>query len=644
MKKILVVVLFSLLILLVSCTDNNNNLEQEVIDKDKTFNYALPSSNIIDKIQSFKSLYNATTTSLYIQDSDNKSFVLGMAKSMPVDVTSQYVDEKWNINDGDVGRAWKIELRNDLCWENNEKIIAQDFIDTIALTYNCNLPVMYSSYYEKISVESGKINLSDIGVRAIGYYTLVLIFQETLTEEKVCDKLSKCDSLLVNETIYKDCFVKNKDGSISTYSFNSYYKNDYGTSPDNYLSYGPYKLVQLDQNGIRLVKNENWFGYKDLTDEYYQTEEIVVDYLEDYSESYSLFIDRKYERIYLDEYLDASNKDSYDEIDKKFIKKGYDTIPSSKLLMFNQNFNNRIVSIPEFRQALIYSLDWNYLLDDVSKNKGYYLYPFYTPEAEINDFTGKYFNETDEFQEVFRYYYGDTSDNGYTNERVKTLLNEAYYIALDEGYFAENDTITIIFGCRGGNQELLHAVVSEWENNISDSLFNGKVKFELNYYTDYDLQKSIVQDIMWFYPLNLGKDLAIEYILTIKEILGISEYGNEELSISFDEIVDVNGKIYRDVSLVTSLSNWITGFKDEPVKTNVIVSGEKTEQVTFLYSFNARSTNKIMAECEKFMFSDYTVIPTFDSYTPILISDNINLNYNTNLHYISEDFRFITYN
>jgi hypothetical protein len=424
---------------------------------------------------------------------------------------------------------------------------------------------MYHSYYEKRSVESGRITLDDIGIRATGYYTLVLIFQEKLTENKVCDQLSKCRSLLVNEAIYKDCFVKNKDGSIATDENNIYYKNYYGSSPENYLSYGPYKLVQLDKNGIQLVKNENWFGYKNLSDEYYQTEKIVVDYIEDYSESYNLFISDKYDCMYLN-YLNASDTDSYDNIDEKFIKQGYDRIPTSKLLMFNQNFDDRIVSIPEFRKALIYSLDWNYLLDDVVKNKGYYFYPFYTPESEINNFTDEYFNETDEFQTALQYY-GDDSNDGYKKELVKTLLNESYYRALEEGPFAETDVITIVFGCRGGDLELFYAVVDEWEKIISDSLFNGKVKFDLRHYTDYDLQKSIVQDIMWFYPLNLGKDLAIEYILTIKEILGISEYGNEELSISFDEIVDVNGKIYRDVSLVTSLSNWITGFKDEPVKT-----------------------------------------------------------------------------
>ena len=89
-------------------------------------------------------------------------------------------------------------------------------------------------------------------------------------------------------------------------------------------------------------------------------------------------------------------------------------------------------------------------------------------------------------------YYGDDSNDGYKKELVKTLLNESYYRALEEGLFAETDVITIVFGCRGGDLELFYAVVDEWEKIISDSLFNGKVKFDLRHYTDYDLQKSIV--------------------------------------------------------------------------------------------------------------------------------------------------------
>ena len=446
----------------------------------------------------------------------------------------------------------------------------------------------------------------------------------------VCENLSKCGSLLVNETIYKECLVN----------------NDYGTSPDKFLSYGPYKLVKLDQTSIRLVKNENWFGYKDSSDEYYQTKEIVVDLLDDYAESYSLFKEGKYEYIDLEEYLKASNKDSYDEIDKKYIKQGLAVFTSSRLLMFNQNLkgSSRILSIPEFRQALVYALDWDQLKDRFESKSWlyYYLHPFYTPKGEINKYTGEYFYSSEEFQEFFEQYCGDIDGK----ERAKVLLDEAYNIALDNGYLTESDVIKISFGVQGLNNG--DFITNEWENLISDTLLDGKIEFHVYYYADYmnyymDNNFNIKQEIMWCYPLYIG-DLAIKHSLSIKEGLGFTDYRNKEFSITFDEIIDINGKRYENVSLITSVSNWLNGFKDETVHTQIIIDGEKYDTVTFLYSDNAKVTDKIMAECEKFIFSDYSLIPTLDTYNPIVINDNINLNYETELHFNNLDFRFITFN
>ena len=50
-----------------------------------------------------------------------------------------------------------------------------------------------------------------------------------------------------------------------------------------------------------------------------------------------------------------------------------------------------------------------------------------------------------------------------------------------------------------------------------------------------------------------------------------------------------------------------------------------------------------MAECEKFILSDYCIIPTIDEYISLVVNDNVVLNYNSDLHNNSIDFRFITY-
>ena len=160
--------LLFLSILLVSCSNRNN--EPHHIFKFATAN---PITDVCSNIY----IDQETKTKLYIQDKDNKSFVLGMAKSMPIDVTNKYVDEKWNIQPGDFGRAWKIELRDDLCWENGEKITAQDFIDTIVITYHCAFDVINSAYYDRDIIEAGRISIEDIGIRAVDN-SLILIFDK----------------------------------------------------------------------------------------------------------------------------------------------------------------------------------------------------------------------------------------------------------------------------------------------------------------------------------------------------------------------------------------------------------------------------------------------------------------------------------
>ena len=50
-----------------------------------------------------------------------------MAADFPVDVTADYVGEKWNIAEGETARAWKITLRDNLAWNDGTPIKAQDF-------------------------------------------------------------------------------------------------------------------------------------------------------------------------------------------------------------------------------------------------------------------------------------------------------------------------------------------------------------------------------------------------------------------------------------------------------------------------------------------------------------------------------------
>ena len=66
----------------------------------------------------------------YNETKDGFVIVPEMAISMPIDVTDDYVDEKWGIEEGDTARAWLIQLRDDLAWEDGTPITATDFVES----------------------------------------------------------------------------------------------------------------------------------------------------------------------------------------------------------------------------------------------------------------------------------------------------------------------------------------------------------------------------------------------------------------------------------------------------------------------------------------------------------------------------------
>ncbi len=71
----------------------------------------------------------------YNETKDGYKIVPQMATKDPVDVTKDYVG-KYGIKEGDTAKAWKIVLRNDLCWEDGTAIKAQDFVTSAQLLLN----------------------------------------------------------------------------------------------------------------------------------------------------------------------------------------------------------------------------------------------------------------------------------------------------------------------------------------------------------------------------------------------------------------------------------------------------------------------------------------------------------------------------
>ena len=113
------------------------------------------------------------------EDFDGYVMVPRMAVDFPTDVTADYVGEQWGIAEGDTARAWKIQIREDLKWNDGTPINAHDFewgakmlLDPAAANYRAdslytgNMVIVNAQGY----VYSGKtIEYSENNTNAVRY-------------------------------------------------------------------------------------------------------------------------------------------------------------------------------------------------------------------------------------------------------------------------------------------------------------------------------------------------------------------------------------------------------------------------------------------------------------------------------------------
>ena len=98
-----------------------------------------------------------TEDSLYTFDyneaKDGYKIVPSMAKSAPQDVTAQHVGE-YGIQEGDTAKAYKIELRDDLKFDNGDAITAETFVESVKRLLNPE-----AANYRADSLYSGNLKI-----------------------------------------------------------------------------------------------------------------------------------------------------------------------------------------------------------------------------------------------------------------------------------------------------------------------------------------------------------------------------------------------------------------------------------------------------------------------------------------------------
>ncbi len=312
----------------------------------------------------------------------------------------------------------------------------------------------YGETYPEISIE-------EVGIFALSDTELVLVLEKPLDGFYLLYALT--NPWLVHEELYLSC-VDEKDGV---------YTNNYGTSAETTISYGPYTLAsfQADKQFV-LQRNDNFHGVKEG---FYQTTTWQVDCVAEPSTRLEMFLSGQ-----LDAYvLSAEDMATYATGDYTY----YTTMDSTYFMALNpdknaleaaqealgENYNKTILTVKEFRQALSFSLDRSAfaLATMPTCNPAFGVY---SDLIVSNPETGETYRSTEEAKWVLAEFWGVSDDigegklyadvgeavagiTGYNLEKARQLFNEAYDIAIAEGLMDEDDIIEIKIGLPNGTSQ-----------------------------------------------------------------------------------------------------------------------------------------------------------------------------------------------
>ncbi len=245
------------------------------------------------------------------------------------------------------------------------------------------------------------------------------------------------------------------------------YTNDYGTSVDTFVGYGPYKLTQYVEGAtIRLERNDKWRGYTeaDYIEGTYQTDAINYQKVTEEATRLEMFLKGEIDSYGLqpadmDDYLGSEYTYFNDSESTWYLAMNpdADTLAEMAAAASPVNTGNTVIKTPiaitEFRQALSYSLnrtEFNQLLSPTSGVAKALLSSMIIADPE----SGLSYRSTDVAKDAILEFWGLSdkwgegkeyadrdeaieSITGYDPAGAKTLFATAYDKAVEAGYITD---------------------------------------------------------------------------------------------------------------------------------------------------------------------------------------------------------------
>jgi oligopeptide transport system substrate-binding protein len=342
----------------------------------------------------------------------------------------------------------------------------------------------YAYWYIYVGEEVEAASWDEVGVIKNDDYSLTFVLSTPLNEFYFIYNINNL--VAVNEELYEA--NKEQTGDIV--------KSSYGTSPDKYMSYGPYKITSFQEDKeLTLTKNENWFGY--TAEQYegmYQTTDIVEQYIDESTTIMSLFLQGKIS------YTGLSTEDlaTYGSSDYTYYTPGgfayyyeFNVDLDSLSSRNTEGENHSILAYKDFRHAISLAVDRSQYVSTfapVSDVCFGLLSSVYICDPD----TGEVYRDNEYAKAAMCEAYGMSDYDeitGYDKDAAAALFQSAYEQCLADGNISETDNVAIDFHLYGSDEyyiKLLNFLQEAITNATVGTDLEGKVTVNLVEDQTYD--------------------------------------------------------------------------------------------------------------------------------------------------------------
>ena len=339
-----------------------------------------------------------------------------------------------------------------------------------------------------------EIDFSEVGYFATSDTELVMVL------DKPCEGfylMYGMPNYLVNTKLYDEC----------TTITDGIYTNNYGTSAETTMSYGPYKLTSFQSDKIFVLeKNDQYYAYNDVAKDQYQATSIVYNFVAEASTRLEMFLNGQ-----LDSYgLQKDDMETYAASDYCYYSDG-DSIfamvfnPDVETLAANQalageHINKTILTVKEFRMAMAYAMNRAEFCLATSPTNGP-AFALYSSQIIADPENGIAYRATDEAKQVIVNFWGLADEigedklyadvdeaidsiSGYNLEQARVYFDKAYDIAIEQGLMTEEDTVQIIVGTPNLTSAFYNSGYDYIVNNYTEAVKGTKLEGKLTFTRD----------------------------------------------------------------------------------------------------------------------------------------------------------------